>query len=80
MAPGQARQNHVRRHQLQVDEALAHRPGHRRAEQEGRHEIEKRGPHHRLKRRQDARGHDGGDRVGGIVKAIDVIEHQRDRR
>ena len=41
-------------------------------------EIEKRRERDRLARRQDLGRDDGGDRVGGIVKAVDVFE--RDRR
>ena len=33
---------------------------------------------HRLARRQDARRDDRGDRVGGVVKSVDVVENQGD--
>jgi hypothetical protein len=48
------------------------------AEAEGGHEVEERGPHDGLQRREHASGHDGGDRVGGVVKAVDEVEDQRD--
>ena len=68
----QAGHDDVGRHQVQIHESLAHRFGHRRAEQERRDEIEKRGPQHGLPRRKHARGHDRGDRIGGVVEAVDV--------
>ena len=75
----QAGHNHIGRDQIQVNEALAHRLGDRRAEKERRKKIEERGPQHRLKRREYPRGHDRGDGIRRIVKPVDVIEHQRDR-
>src|SRR5690349_1772477 len=48
-----------------------------RLEEEKRNEIEGRRPQHRLTRRKDARGNHGGHRVGSVVKAVDVVEHQR---
>ena len=65
---------------LQVDElgrhqALADGLGHggppQRPEQ-----VAGGGQHHRLARAEDPRGHHGGDGVGGVVKAVDVLEHQ----
>jgi hypothetical protein len=77
-SPRQACHDDVGRHQADVHESLAHRPGHGCAENEGRGEIEKRRPQHCLKRRQDARGHNRRDRIRRVVETIDVIEHQRD--
>ncbi len=74
----QAGHDDVGRHQVQIHESLAHRFGHRRAEQERRHEVEKPGPQHGLPRRKHARGHDGGDRIGGVVESVDEVEDQRD--
>ena len=50
------------------------------AEEERRDEVEERGPGDRLARREHARGDDGGNRIGGVVKAVDEIENQRRRR
>jgi len=77
--PRQACHDDVGRHQVQVHESLAYRLGHGRAKNEGRDEIEKCRPHHRLKRRQDARGHNRRYGIRRVVEAVDVIEHQRDR-
>ena len=51
----------------------------RRAKHERRDEVEKRGPHYRLTRREHSRGHDGGDGIRRIVETVDVVEHQCDR-
>ena len=44
-----------------------------------RDEIEERGPDDRRLRPQDARRHDGRDRVGRVVQTVQEIEQQRDR-
>ena len=53
-------------------------PGDGGAEAERRGEVEERRPDDGLARREHARGHDGRDRVGGVVKAVDVVEDERD--
>ena len=72
------RHDHVGRDELDVDEALAHRPGHSGAERERRDEVEERRPQDRLKRRQDASRHHRGHRVRGVMEAVYEIERQRD--
>ena len=61
-----------------VDEAGADGLGDRRAEGERGDEVEERRPDDGLARRQHPRRHDGGDRVGGVVKAVDEVENERD--
>jgi hypothetical protein len=46
---------------------------------ERRHEIEERRPDDGLARRQHARRHHGRNRIGGVVKTVDVVEDQGDR-
>ncbi|WP_240387213.1 hypothetical protein [Brevundimonas naejangsanensis] len=46
-------------------------------EQEG-DEVEEGRPPHRIDRRQDAGGDDGGDRVGRVVQAVQEVEQQGD--
>ena len=41
-----------------------------------RSEVEKGRPEHRLERGQDARRHDRGDGIGGVVESVDEIEGQ----
>ena len=48
------------------------------AEDEGGDEVEERRPDHRLLRREHARRDDGGDRVRGVVEAVQEVERQRD--
>src|SRR5262249_49805516 len=64
---------------VRIDDALAHRLGDLHAETEGGHEVEEGGPHYGLQRREHAGGDDGGDRVGGVVKAVDEVEDQGDQ-
>ena len=40
-------------------------------------EIEEGSPYHRLQRGQHFRGNYGGNRVGRIVKPIDIVKHKR---
>ena len=75
----QAGQDYVRRDEVEGNKPGAHRFGDGRAEKEGGNEVEKGRPDHRLEGRKHAGGNDGGDGVGGIVKTVDEIEHQRDR-
>ena len=63
-------------HRGRMHHAFADRGRHADAEAERGDEVEERRPHHRLQRRQDARGDDGGDGVGGVVKAVDEIEDE----
>ena len=62
----------------EVDHPFADRARDRSAEGERREEVEDRGPDDRLSGRQHARGDDRGNRVRGVVEAIDVVERQRD--
>src|SRR4030095_1488778 len=48
-------------------------------EDEGCSEVEEGGPDDRLAGRQYPGGHDGCDRMGGCVKAVNVVENQRNR-
>ena len=75
----QAPEDHVGRHVLQIDHPAAHGFRHAGAHDENRDEVKRSGPQHGLLRRQDARGHHGGDGIGGIVEAVDEIERQRDQ-
>ena len=73
--PGQRAEDHAA-----VDDAGAHdaRPDrlrHVQPEHRERDEIEERGPDDRRLRTQDARRHDGRDRVGRVVQAVQEIEH-----
>ena len=45
---------------------------------ERRDEVEERGPDDGLAGREHAGRHDGRDRVGGVVKAVDEVEDERD--
>ena len=60
-----------------VDHARPDGLGDGGAEHERGHEVEEGRPHHGLAGLQHARRDDGGNRVGGVVKAVDVIEDQR---
>ena len=64
--------------EAEIDEFAAHRAGDAGAKGERGYKVEERGPNHGLERRQNARGDDRGDGIGRIVKAIDVIEGERD--
>ena len=66
-----------------VDDLGGHDPGadglrDMQPEDQERDEVEECRPHHRIARPQHARRDDGRDRVGGIVQAIEKIEHKRD--
>ncbi len=58
-------------HQIATD-----RFGDARAKDSEGHEIENCGPDYRRARRKHAGGNYGGDRIGGVVKAIGEIEDQ----
>ena len=73
----QAGEDHRKRHDVDVDQAGADGLGDGGAERERRDEIEERRPDDRLAGRQDARRDDRRDRVGGVVKPVDVIKDQR---
>ena len=47
-----------------------------RSEDRKSREIEEGGPHHGVVGLQDARGDDRGDRVRGVVKAVDEVEEE----
>ena len=59
-----------------ADDARADGFGDVQAEDEERDEVEERSPGHRVTRRQNARRHDGGDRIGSVVQAVQEIEQQ----
>ena len=61
-----------------LDDAGAHRLRDVQAEHRERDEVEERGPDDRRLRAQHARRHDGRDRVGRVVQAVQEIEQQRD--
>ena len=63
---------------MRVDDAGAERLGDVQAEEQEGDEVEERRPGHRVARPEHARRHDGGDRVGGVVQAVEEIERQRD--
>src|SRR6266540_2008123 len=50
-----------------------------RAEHQKGDEVEEGGPRHRMLRPQHARRHDGGDRIGSVVQAIEEVEGDRDQ-
>jgi hypothetical protein len=57
-----------------LDDALADRRRHAQVEDEDRDEVEEGGEHHRLPGLEHAGGHDGGDRVRGVVEAVHEVE------
>ena len=62
---------------VQRDE-LADGVGYRRAAEQGAEKLENADDDNRLRRRHGARGDDRGDDVGGVVKAVGVVEQQHD--
>ena len=76
---GQRAEDHVRVDDIGLDDAAANRFRHMQAEKQERYEIEKGGPDNRILRTQHAGGHDGRDRICGIVHAVEKVERQRDR-
>ena len=74
----QAGEDHREADDRDVDQARPDGLGDGRAEGERRDEVEEGGPDDGLARRQHARRHDGRDRVRGVVKAVDVVEDERD--
>ena len=62
-----------------IDDALADGGGDQQAEKQEGDEIEKRRPQHCPLRPHHARRHDGGDGIGGVMEAVQKIEHQRER-
>jgi hypothetical protein len=52
--------------------------GHAGAEEDEGDEVEERRPQHRPLGRQHARRDDGGDRIGGVVQAVQEVEAQGD--
>ena len=73
----QDRQRKRRQDAVQRDE-LADGVGHRRAAEQRAEKFEDADDDDRLHRRHGARGDHGGDDVGGVVKAVGVIEQQHD--
>lgn len=61
---------------MDVDDALADGPGDVQAEEEEGDEVEEGRLEDRVPRRKNARGDDCGDGIGGIVEAVDEIEHE----
>ena len=76
--PHQRAEDDLRVDDAGVDDALAHRFGHMQAEEEEGDEVEEGGPGDRILRFQHAGRHDGRDRVGGVVQAVQEIEQQGD--
>ena len=76
--PDQSGQDHVRRNDVHVD-AFDDRLRDLSAESKCGREVEERGPHHGLARRQNPRRYDCRYRVGSIMETVDVIECERDR-
>ena len=64
---------------MDVDHPGADGLGDRGAERERRDEIEERRPDDGLARREHARRHHRRNRIGGVVKTVDVVEDQGDR-
>ena len=60
------------------DDAGADGLRHVQAEEQEGDEVEERRPDHRVLRAQHARRDDGGDRIGGVVQAVEEIERERD--
>jgi glycosyltransferase involved in cell wall biosynthesis len=61
-----------------VEQAAADGFGHRGTEGKRRDEVPKGSPDDALHRRQHARRNHRGDRIGGVVKAVDVVEGEGD--
>ena len=76
MAPISAQSTVVMRDDIGVDEAFADRRRHRAAEKRAG-EIKDCGHRDGLPRRQNFGRDDGRDRVGRIVKSVDVFENDR---
>ncbi len=70
---------HVNRVSLLNVDDFGDRVRHLGREYEHGHEVEKSRPQDRGPRRKHPRGNHRGDRVGGVMKAVDGIEHQRRR-
>jgi hypothetical protein len=75
---GEAREDHREGDDGEVDHAAADGLRDGGAEEEGRHEVEERRPGHGPAGREHPRRDHGGDRVGGVVEAVDEVEDQRD--
>ena len=60
-----------------IDDAFADGAGHMQAKHRESDKVEERRPQHGPLGRQHTRGNDGGDGVGGVMKAVHKIEHQR---
>ncbi len=76
--PHQAGKDHAEADDRNIDEAGADGLGDGRTKREGGNEIEHRRPDDGLAWRQHTGRHYGGNRVGGVVKAVDEIENERD--
>ena len=74
----QPREDDGEGHDVEVDHAGADGLRDAGAEDECGDEVEERRPDHGLSRRQHARRDDRRDRVRGVVKAVDVVEDERD--
>ena len=59
------------------DDAGANRLRHVQSEEKKCDEVEERRPDHRVARPQHAGRHDGRDRIGRVVQAVEEVEDQR---
>ena len=75
----EAGEDDIGRDDFEVDHALSDGGGDARFEREGGDEVPEGGPGDGLEGREDAGRNDGGNGVGCVMKAVDVIEGQGDR-
>jgi hypothetical protein len=66
-------------HMLEADHAAADGFGDLGAKEKSGDKVKRGGPQHSESRRQHAGGDDGGDAVGGIVKAVEEVEDKCDQ-
>jgi len=62
---------------VDIDHAGPDRFSYADAKSKGRDEVKKGGPNDSLPRREHTSGNDSGDGIGGIMKAVQEVEHQR---
>jgi hypothetical protein len=67
----QRREDHGRVDDMSVDYARSQRLSYMQPEEEECNEVEERRPEYRMLRAQHPGRDDGGDRIGGVVKAVE---------
>src|SRR6266576_7310277 len=76
-SPAQCTEDNAAVHHAGAHNAGPHGLRHMQSEYRERNEIEKRGPKNGDLRPQDARCHDGRDRIRSVVKSVEEVEQQR---